>query len=310
MSETNMTAPEVIKLIAPLDDKVSQLSKDFIESHNSLNGLIHHQAGTLSDINDWIDSHDKRIEGLTNGIGRLNERQDNLEALAADPKPKYDKLYAALAKAQGDIQAAEAKSEAEIRKKDDHAVVLYTFKYADLAACLEVIRKPLSENGLALIQIPSIDGNVVTIRTIIGHESGQSISCIMTMTPDRSGPQAIGTCMSYLRRYSLCAMIGVAQFDDDAKSAEADPDDYERLSPEQIDEILVLADKHFKKGADAKVDRMLDKAFQVTAVADIPANLFDSAINLLNNQAKREKAHANKAKPEEEAGHGPAGSEE
>lgn len=245
-----------------------------------------------------IDPEVKRgFESMARDFKGMGKRIEHLESLSLPVKPQYDKLYAALAKAQGEITAAEAKSEVEVRKKETNAF-LYSFKYADLAACLDVIRKPLSDNGLALIQIPSLlDGGVVQMETILGHESGQSISCTMTMVPDRTGPQAIGTCMSYLRRYSLCAMVGVAQFDDDAKSAEADPDDYERLSPEQIDEILVLADKHFKQDADAKVNRMLDKAFQVTAVGDIPTKLFDSAINLLNNQAKREKAQAKKPKP-------------
>lgn len=238
---------------------------------------------------------DHGLKKLRESVDHVMHRMDNIEKPPAEPK--YDLLYAALAKAQGEIQAAEMNQESQVKNREGK--FLYSFKYADLAACLEVIRKPLSDNGLALIQIPSLlQGNVVQIKTILGHESGQSIDCTMTMTPDKEGPQAIGTCISYLRRYSLSAMIGVSQFDDDAQTATVDPDDYERLTPEQIDEILVLADKHFKKDADAKVNRMLDKAFQVTAVGDIPAKLFDSALNLLNNQAKREKAQAKKPKPD------------
>ena len=259
--------------VAALDVTVKQLSKDFIESHDGLS-----ESAALASSN----------------IDLLIQRTTN----PPKPEPQHDKLFEALAKAQGQIQNAEAREEAQVKNKEGK--FLYSFKYADLAACLEVIRKPLSDNGLALIQIPSLGDNkdgisAVHMRTVLGHgESGQSISCEMTMYPEKGGPQAVGGVMSYLRRYSMCSLIGVAQFDDDARTATIDPDDYERLSPEQIDEILVLADKHFKQDADAKVDRMLDKAFQVTAVADIPADLFDSAINLLNNQAKREKAQAKK----------------
>lgn len=275
----DMTATEVAvrELIYPLDQKVKQLSADFIESH----------------------------DGLSESVALANSNIDLLiQRTTNPPKPEsqHDKLFEALAKAQGEIQNAEAREEAEVKNKEGK--FLYSFKYADLAACLDVIRKPLSDNGLALIQIPSLgdsrDGiNAVHMRTVLGHgESGQSISCEMTMYPEKSGPQAVGGCMSYLRRYSLCSLLGVAQFDDDARAATVDPDDYERLTPEQIDEILVLADKHFKKDADAKVNRMLDKAFQVTAVGDIPAAHFNSAINLLNNQAKREKSQAKKPKPD------------
>ena len=246
-------------------------------------------------IRQTIAPLESRTKKLRDSVDHVMHRMDNIEKPAT---PQHDKLFTALAVAQGLIQNAEAREEAEVKNKEGK--FLYSFKYADLAACLDVIRKPLSDNGLALIQIPSLgdskDGiNAVHMRTVLGHgESGQSISCEMTMYPEKSGPQPVGGVMSYLRRYSLCSLIGVAQFDDDARAATIDPDEYERLSPEQIDEILVLADKHFKKDADAKVNRMLDKAFQVTAVADIPADLFDSAINLLNNQAKREKAQAKK----------------
>lgn len=279
MSELTVEEQKIIEAVTSATKPIIQRVKGLDKHVDTLITRADVAAGDIKNVQEVMIEHIDRLLAL--------------EKVPTTPEPKHDKLYAALAKAQGEIKAAEAKSEAEVRKKETNAF-LYSFKYADLAACLEVIRKPLSENGLALIQIPSIDGNVVSIRTIIGHESGQSISCVMTMTPDKSGPQAIGTCMSYLRRYSLCAMVGVAQFDDDAQSATADPDDYERLSPEQIDEILVLADKHFKRDADAKVNRMLDKAFQVTIVGDIPAKLFDSAINLLNNQAKREKAQTKK----------------
>jgi len=236
---------------------------------------------------------------LTNGIGRLNERCDYFEQKLTPPTPERAELYTALAAAQGEIKAAETNQEAEVRNKEGK--YLYTFKYADLAACLEVIREPLSKNGLALIQIPSLgDNNAVHIRTVIGHTSGQYISCEMTMYPEKSGPQAIGTCLAYLRRYSLCAMIGVAQFDDDAATAVKDPSDYERITAEEIDAILALADDLFSDKADFVIQQMVEKTFDVTHVSQIKAGEADLAITRLKNTSRREKAKAKKganAKP-------------
>lgn len=207
--------------------------------------------------------------------------------LASMIKPDYDKLFAALAIAQGEIQAAVA----------DRENTHFNFKYADLDACWQACRKPLSENELCIVQIPSVgESGAVTMRTILGHSSGQSISCTYSMHPDKGGPQALGSCMTYLRRYSLCSMVGISQEDDDANMATADPDEYERISKTQVDEILVLAENLFAKSADAVVDRMLEKVFQISSVKDIPANLFDEACNLLTNQAKREKDQAKKDK--------------
>lgn len=208
---------------------------------------------------------------------------------AHPPVPERDKLFAALAIAQGQIQAAVAD------KENTH----FNFKYADLDACWEACRKPLSENELAIIQIPSVgESGAVNMETILGHSSGQSISSHYSMHPDKGGPQALGSCMTYLRRYMLCAMVGISQEDDDANMATADPDEYERISKTQVDELLVLADNLFKKSADAVVERMLAKVFELTSVVDIPAALFEQAKTLLENQAKREKAATKKpAKP-------------
>lgn len=259
------------------------------------------QDMTATEVSQRTAEQGHNIELIHNKIELLENRftsgEKNIAMLALDitdlqnkppPEPQFDQLYAALAKAQGDIAAAEASQE------NTH----FDYRYANLQDCLDACRKPLSESELAVIQLPTIDDGVVYMRTILGHSSGQSIEQTMTMKPEKDGPQAIGSVITYLRRYMLCAIVGIGQQDDDANLATADPDDYERLTPEQIDEILVLADKHFGKDADAKVNRMLDKAFQVTAVGDIPATHFDSAINLLNNQAKREKAQAKKPKPD------------
>jgi len=208
-------------------------------------------------------------------------------AAAHPPEPERDKLFAALASAQGEIQSAIAD------KENTH----FNFKYADLDACWDACRAPLSKNELAVIQIPEVaEGGGITMHTILGHSSGQQISSRYTMYPDKTTPQAIASCMTYLRRYTLCAMVGISQEDDDANRATADPDEYERIDKTQVDEILVLADNLFKKSADAVVERMLAKVFELTSVKDIPAELFEQAKTLLENQAKREKDAA-KPKP-------------
>jgi hypothetical protein len=216
----------------------------------------------------------------------LEEQRELLHRImiGAEPDPKAE-LYTALAKAQGEITAAEALQTADAGS--------YQYKYADLAACLEVVRKPLSDNGLALIQLPSIDengrdGNTVTIETILAHESGQSISCTMSMRPEKGGPQAVGAVMTYLRRYSLSSMLGVAQYDDDAASATKGPDEYERLSPRDIDEILQKADELFAEKADFVIEQMTTMVFNVKHLADVPADQLNTALKRLKNTADRE----------------------
>lgn len=130
-------------------------------------------------------------------------------------------LAAALSAAQGEIRGAVADSE------NPH----YRSKYADLSSVWDAIRGPLSKNGLAIIQLPSSgdDGKVV-VTTMLSHKSGEWIATTACATPPprASGmgdAQAIGSAISYLRRYLLSAMVGVAQVDDDGEAATAAPKD-------------------------------------------------------------------------------------
>lgn len=102
------------------------------------------------------------------------------------------------------------------------------YKYADLADVWDSCRKPLSANGLAVVQttvpntmIPGLpDGTVVVVTTLF-HTSGQWIRSILPIKPIKNDPQAIGSAITYARRYSLSAIIGIASEseDDDAEEA-------------------------------------------------------------------------------------------
>lgn len=119
------------------------------------------------------------------------------------------KLAEALSKAQGIIEGAKKDSENPFFKK----------QYADLASVWGVCRKPLSDNGLSVVQLPSFNGGMVHVETILAHSSGEFISGCLSMTPVSDDPQKIGSCISYARRYALASIVGVFQEDDDANAA-------------------------------------------------------------------------------------------
>lgn len=124
---------------------------------------------------------------------------------------ELDKLAAALAKAQSAITFASKDS------TNPH----FKNRYADLAAVWEGCRAPLTANGLAVSQFPSANGRAVTVTTILLHESGQFLAMDLTMTAQQDTPQAIGSCITYARRYALSAVAGIAQDDDDGEAATA-----------------------------------------------------------------------------------------
>jgi hypothetical protein len=92
-------------------------------------------------------------------------------------------------------------------------------KYADLAEVLNTVRPVLAANGLSVIQSPSFDGGICHVTTTIAHSSGGYISGTMSCVPAKQDGQGIGAATTYLRRYSLAAVCGVAQEDDDGNTA-------------------------------------------------------------------------------------------
>lgn len=145
-------------------------------------------------------------------------------------------LAAALAKAQKSFTAAERDHTAKVELKSGGN---YSFNYADLAAYLEVCRAPLGDNGLSVIQEPVIKGNEVSVTTLLMHATGQWIESEPLILPvigqgDKQvvTPQAIGSAITYARRYSLSTLVGMAsEADDDGNAASGNKADTGKREP-------------------------------------------------------------------------------
>lgn len=118
-------------------------------------------------------------------------------------------LFAALAKAQGEIENATKGS------INPH----FKSKYADLAEVLNTIRPVFAKHGLSLIQSTAFDGAMVHVDCLIAHASGGLVSSRASCVPAKVDAQGVGAATTYLRRYSAAAMGGIAQEDDDGQSA-------------------------------------------------------------------------------------------
>lgn len=142
-----------------------------------------------------------------------------------------DKLATALAKAQGQMLNA-----------DKDAKGTYG-KYATLAATWDAIRKPLSDNEIAVYQrIMPIAGNP-TLCTMLIHSSGEFMDdCELELRFDNSNRmtamQAMGSAVTYARRYCLQAVTGVAPADDDdgvaAGSPKVEPKKVQKPAPANV----------------------------------------------------------------------------
>lgn len=116
-------------------------------------------------------------------------------------------LAAALANAQAAFPTISRDKEVTVQTKAGGS---YKFKYAPLDSILNAVRKPLSDNGLAISQLLD-DGELVTM---LMHKDGGRLSGRVAL-PNAEGVQALGSAITYLRRYSIQAILGIAAEEDD-----------------------------------------------------------------------------------------------
>ena len=132
--------------------------------------------------------------------------------LSSNDGSKMAAFFSALNKAQSVIDNVLAGSDG------------YNFKYAELHQVLAAIRKPFSDNGLSLIQTPTSEkdesGVVINyLSSMITHESGEWLQSKMAFPAKieqkgMSEIQAMGSMITYMRRYMASALVGIAQVDD------------------------------------------------------------------------------------------------
>jgi len=114
--------------------------------------------------------------------------------------------------------------------KKDSENPFFKSKYASLDNVLETIKEPLALHGLSFAQFPDANG----LTTILMHSSGEWLEATYAMEPTKNPikneqrevigyeltPQTQGSAITYMRRYALGAILGLAtETDDDANVA-------------------------------------------------------------------------------------------
>lgn len=121
-------------------------------------------------------------------------------------------LYEALAAAQ-----AELKNPSKTKKADTGK---YTYNYADIGDVLEACLPVLSKHGLSVMQPTVVRDGAVILITRLAHISGQTVESEYPVCSINGNHQAMGSAMTYARRYALTSLIGITAVDDtDGKDA-------------------------------------------------------------------------------------------
>ena len=132
------------------------------------------------------------------------------------------KLAEALSRAQAEMHAAKFNAVNPFLKNN----------YADLGSIIDTAKPTLGKYGLAVTQHPFNDGDRVGVETVLTHASGEWISSSLSLPlaeeKGKSGAQVAGSIITYLRRYTLSAVLGMYSDEDtdgnsEPKPAEAKP---------------------------------------------------------------------------------------
>lgn len=184
-----------------------------------------------------------------------------------------DALSEALAAAQGEMKNA------VLNRVNPH----FKNRYADLAAIRDAVVPALSKHGVAVTQFTDFrDGNSVLVTRLM-HKSGQWIEGAYPLT-QQTNPQAMGSQLTYARRYTLSAITGIsADEDDDAEIATANKN--EPAGAITADQVRTLRAAINEVEAE---EHLFVKYLKIDKLESLPARDFDRAMSALN--AKRGKA--------------------
>jgi hypothetical protein len=190
-------------------------------------------------------------------------------------------LVAALSKAQGVMKPA------IFNKKNPH----FKNKYADFTSVMDACRIPLSSNGLSIMQYCETVNDKTILVTMLAHTSGQFIKSYFPLNPKSLDSQAVGSALTYAKRYCLAAMIGVVADDDDDDAELATeiekqaPLPKKKITASQVMEIKKLEDQLDKDSKD-RFYSWLNTTYDVKSIEDLPSDSYITTVNNLEISIK------------------------
>lgn len=129
-------------------------------------------------------------------------------------------LAAALAAAQAEYKPLKRTRTVKVRMKSGGE---YSFKYAPLDVCMDATRPALTKHGLAVTQ--AFETEPLRIVTRLLHESGQYMESVLPLR-EQATPQDLGGEMTYMRRYSYVALVGIVADEDTDGPPQPNATDY------------------------------------------------------------------------------------
>ena len=196
---------------------------------------------------------------------------------------EINELALALSLAQAEMQSA----------IKDKVNPFFKSKYADLGSVWDAARPVLGKHGLCVMQTTEMQGDKIVMITTLAHSSGQWIKSHLPLFLSKMDSQGIGAAMTYLRRYSLSALVGVVcDDDDDGETAVGRGQCKAALQPIAVKpEPLITQEQHdvlldvWKLCNDEGKNTLMGQMsfFGVKKFKDLPQNLYKEMLDFAND---------------------------
>jgi ERF superfamily len=212
-------------------------------------------------------------------------------------------LVTALSKAQGEMAHAAmtgvnpAFKNVQIPGKEEGS------RYATLKDVIDAWRPVAAPNGLSVLQTTDVDEGKIYLHTQISHSSGEWVRSTYPVTPRDNSPQAVGSAITYARRYHLSTMCLIAADDDDdgnaaqgiapktEKKAEPKPEKKEEVKDERtpIQKGQSILERVKSSTTEASLEAIIAyKEYQPTMAALMKEDraLWDSIVKAIGDKRK------------------------
>ncbi len=203
-------------------------------------------------------------------------------------------LVSALSKAQGAMRPA------VFNRINPH----FKNRYADFTSCMDCCRDPLSNNGLSIMQYCETVNEKLMLVTMLAHTSGQWMKSYFPLNPMKMDSQSIGSAMTYGKRYSLSAMLGIVSDDEDddgeashgrgqpAQQAypkpingQVQPKPQAKINASQLDNLKKIEEK-LDDECKAKIYGWLSTQYKINSLEEIAVDIFQKVLGAFENAVK------------------------
>ena len=158
----------------------------------------------------------------------------------------------------------------------------HNYKYATLEDIVDIVRPTLEKHGFAVSFGVNTTSDIIVTCTLM-HKEGHSIETTMQLPADKSGSknavQAIGSSVSYAKRYTLSSLLNIATRDDDDAQAAMQQD--QRTITRGQSQTLESKYEKLPKERQEKFDSWLS-SLGANSISEVKASQFNTVLANLN----------------------------